>query len=178
MELGLSSGLDDILKNIVVLLENFFEFDLTLIFEGKSINLGSSASAENTLGDGNTFLSRVMRNVIRAFISVTTTVVFISSGWIFMALLTEVGIGTASESGGIATEVAFELEMAEAVLVAHELLTDAHILQSAMLAHKGLFIHLTLLVFEVFNFLLGLAVNITTEEWTVAALTLVELGNV
>lgn len=174
----MSSGLDNILKDIIVLLENFLESDHTLIFKEDSINLCCGASADDTLGDGNTFLSWVMRNVIRAFVSVTTTVVFVSSGWIFVALLTEVGISAAAEVGGIATEVTLELEVAEAVLVAHELLTDVHILQSAMLTHKGLFIHSTLLVLEVLNFLLGLTINIATEEWTMAALALIKLGDV
>ena len=45
-----------------------------------------------------------------------------------MAFLAEVSVSTATELGSIAAEVALVLEVAKAMLVTHELLTDAHIL--------------------------------------------------
>lgn len=124
----MSSSLNDSLKNIIVLFENLLKLDFPLIFEGKSIDLDLGASANNTLRDGNSFLSRMMQNIIGAFVSVSATVVLIPARWILVAFLAEVCVSTAAELGSIAAEVALVLEVAKAMLVTHELLTDAHIL--------------------------------------------------
>lgn len=124
----MSSSLDDSLKNIIVLFENLLKLDFPLIFEGKSVDLDLGASAKNTLRDGNSFFSWMMLNIIGAFVSVSATVVLIPARWILVAFLAEVSVSTAAELGSIAAEVALVLEVAKAMLVTHELLTDAHIL--------------------------------------------------
>ena len=124
----MSTSLDDSLKNIIVLFENLLKFDFLLIFEGKSVDLDLGASAKNTLRDGNSFFSWMMLNIIGTFVSVSATVVLIPARWILVAFLAEVSVSTAAELGSIAAEVTLVLEVAKAMLVTHELLTDAHIL--------------------------------------------------
>lgn len=70
----------------------------------------------------------MMLNIIGAFVSVSATVVLIPARWILVAFLAEICVSTAAELGSIATEVTLVLEVAKAMLVTHELLTDAHIL--------------------------------------------------
>ena len=93
------------------------------------------ALAHDAAGDRNTFLSRMVCDIVRALVDISSAIKFVPAAWIFVALLAEVSVSTASERGKVAAEVALELNVAQAVLLAHKLFTDAHVRQPAALAH-------------------------------------------
>lgn len=94
-----------------------------------------------------------------------------------MAIGAEVGVGPAPESGERAAEIALELHVSDAVLHTVELFADAKVDQPAVLAHQLFLFHFILLLVFV-DGELGLAVDIATEERTVAARALIELTRV
>ena len=77
-----------------------------------------------------------MLQVKRALAASATAVEFCEALWVIIALLTEVRIGPAVVLGHVAAEVAFNLNMIEAVLLAHELLFNAHLRERAAAAHE------------------------------------------
>ena len=136
------------------------------------------ALAHDAAGDRNTFLSRMVCDIVRALVDISSAIKFVPAAWIFVALLAEVSVSTASERGKVAAEVALELDVAQAVLLAHELLTNAHVRQSAALAHQLLLSHsLFILLVHVLSKLLVLAVDIAAEEWVMAARAFVEFAD-
>ena len=103
---------------------------------------------------------------------VTSAVVLAQSTRLFVAVLAKVCVGTAAIDGSVAAVVALVLDVAQAVIVAHELLGGAHFLQPTSLAlHVILIQHI---FFSVFNLLLNCTVHIAAEERFVACCTLVE----
>ena len=133
------------------------------------------ALAHDATGNRNTLLSGMVCDIVRALVHVSSAIVLVSAAWIFVALLAEVGVCAASECGKIAAEVALELNVAQAVLLAHVLLADAHVSQPAALAHKLLLSHsLFILLVHVLRKLLVLTIDIAAEEWVMAARTFVK----
>ena len=136
------------------------------------------ALTHDTAGDRNTLLGRMVCDIVRALVHISSAIVLVPAAWVFVAFLAEVGVCTASELGKIAAEVALELNVAQAVLLAHELLADAHVRQPAALAHKLLLSHiLFILLVHVLRKLLVLTIDVAAEEWVVAARAFVELAD-
>jgi len=125
----------DVLKLQVGLLEDLFEMNFVLRLGCDGIGHLDLALAQDAAGDRNTLLRRMVLNIVRALVHISSAIELVPAAWIFVALLAEVSVSTASESGKIAAEVALELNVAQAVLLAHVLLADAHVLQPAALAH-------------------------------------------
>ena len=87
-----------------------------------------------------------------------------------MTFLTEISVCVASELRYITTKVAFELNVSEPVLVAHEPLSDAHVLQPTALAHQLFLFHTVIFPsLHIVSKLPVLTVNIASEEWAVAS---------
>jgi len=122
----------------------------------------------------------MVSDVVGTLFSVSTTIILASTRWVLVTIPAKVGVGTTTKLGYGTTEIALELKVAKTVLLAKEFLTDAHVLQSTVLAHELLFLHLTFLKIEflIFNLLLSLAVNIASKVCTVALCTLIELAHV
>ena len=136
------------------------------------------ALAQDTAGDRNTLLGRMVRDIVRALVHISSAIELVPAAWIFVAFFAEVGVCTASELGKIAAEVALELDVAQAVLLAHELLADAHVRQPAALAHKLLLRHsLFITLVHVLRKLLVLTIDVAAEEWVVAARAFVKLAD-
>lgn len=115
-------------------------------------------------------------DVVWALVLVSSAVVLVSTSWVLVALFTVVSVGTASELGQIAAVVALELDVAQAVLLAHVLRANAHVLQPATLAHELFLTHtITLLIFLIISKILVLAVHIATEKRIMAALAFIKL---
>jgi len=92
--------------------------------------------ADDAAGDRDSLFRRMVSDVVGALVLVSSAVVLVSASRVLVTLLTEVGVGSASELGQIAAEVALELDVAQAVLLAHVLLTNSHVRQPAALAHE------------------------------------------
>ena len=176
MPLGLLFGLDDLLELQVGLLEHLLEMNFVLALGRDWVGHLQLALAEDAAGDGDTLLGWVVLHIVRALVNVTAAVILVPAIWVFVAFIAEVSVGSAPVGGQIAAEVALELDMAKPVLLAGVLLTDAHVVQPAALAHKLLLFHVLLL--SLLSELLVLAVDIPTEERAVAALALVEFAHV
>ena len=176
MALGLLFGLDDLLELQVGLLKHPLEMNFVLALSRNWVGHLQLALAEDAAGDGDTLLGGVVLHIVWALVNVTAAVILVPAIWVFVAFIAEVGVGSAPVGGQIAAKVALELDMAEPVLLASILLTDAHVVQPAALAHKLLLFHVLLL--GLLSELLVLAVDITTEEWGVAALAFVEFAHV
>ena len=69
-----------------------------------------------------------MLNLVRALILIASTILLVSAFRVFMAIITEVSVCPTPELCQVATKVALELDMTEAVLFADELLADIHVL--------------------------------------------------
>ena len=125
----------DVLKLQVGLLEDLFEMNFVLRLGCDRIGHLDLALAHDAAGDRNTLLRRMVLNIVRALVHISSAIELVPAAWIFVAFFAEVGVCTASELGKIAAEVALELNVAQAVFLAHVLLADAHVLQPAALAH-------------------------------------------
>lgn len=69
-----------------------------------------------------------MRKSQRALVRVTFTIELAHSIWVLMAILAIVSVGSASVLSQVAAVVTLPLNVSEAVLLAHELLTDSHVM--------------------------------------------------
>lgn len=136
------------------------------------------ALTNDTASDRHTLLSWVVTDAVWAFVGVATTVVLVSAVRILVALLAEIGVSTASEGGKVAAVVALVLDVAETVLLAHELIADLHVLKTTALTHELLLFHAFLLCQHFLDEEFILAVNIATEERTMTAGALIELRHV
>lgn len=146
-----------------------------LAFESDRVPDKFLTFTEDTARDGHSFLCGMVCDTELALVSVASAVTFIQACWVLMTLFAEVCICVASEFGDIAAEVTLELNMTETVLVTHEPLLDAHVLQATALTHKLLFFHAILLSLHILSHLLALAVHVPTEERVVAARAFVKL---
>lgn len=169
---------NDLLKMLIGLFEHSLKAMLVLALKGDRIGHLQLACADDAASDWNTFLRGVMLNVEWAFVCMTTTVMLVPATRVLVALFTEVCVGTAPECCQVAAKVAFELNVADTVLLAHKLLAHTHVVQSAALAHKLLLIHFLLLSLSgLLSKLLVHAVDIASEEWAVASLALIKFAN-
>ena len=84
----------------------------------------------------------------------------------------------ASELRNITAIIAFELNVSQSMLVAHEFLSDAHILQTTTLTHQLLLFHAILPCLHIFSKLFILAVHVAPKERTVTARAFVKLTDV
>ena len=136
------------------------------------------ALTDDAAGNWNTFFSWMMGDVVGTFVLISSAVVLIPATWIFMTLFTEVSISSTSKLGQIAAEVAFKLDVAQAVLLTHEVLANAHILQPAALAHELFLIHSLLIFLLILSELLVLAVDIAAEKRIMTARAFIKLTGV
>ena len=91
-----------------------------------------------------------------------------------MAVLTEVSIASAAESSYGAAIVTLKLQVAQPMLLAHELLADAMVCHAARLAQELVVSEHGLLSSLVIDLLLHLAVDETTKVGCLTPVTLVE----
>ena len=91
-----------------------------------------------------------------------------------MAVLTEVSIASAAESSYGAAIVTLKLQVAQPMLLAHELLAYAMVRHAARLAQELVVSEHGLLSSLIINLLLNLAVDETTKVGRLTPVTLVE----
>ena len=171
-------GVDYFLKLLVGLAQNFFKPLLLLVCESDRISDLYFTLTKNATCDRNPSFSWMVRYSEDAFVCISFAVLFIQAGRICVALFTEVWVCMASELRNIAAKIAFELNVSQSMLVAHEFLSDAHILQTTTLTHKLLLIHAILPGLHITRKLFILAVNVAPKERAVTAWAFIELTDV
>lgn len=152
------------LKLHIGLFEHFLEMNFMLRLGHDGIAHLELALTDDAAGNWDSFFSWMVGDVVRTFVLISSTIVLIPATWVFMTLFTEVSISSASKLGQIAAEVTFKLDVAQAVLLTHEVLANAHILQPAALAHELFLIHSLLIFLLILSELLVLAVDIAAEK--------------
>ena len=105
---------------------------------------------------------------------VAAAILLIQALRIVMAVLTEVSIASAAESSYGAAIVTLKLQVAQPMLLAHEMLANAMVCHAARLAQELVVSEHGLLSSLVIDLLLNLTVDETTEVGCLTPVTLIE----
>jgi len=150
-------------------MEHLLQVNLVLVLEGNRVVPLQGTDTQDAASDGHSFLCWMMRNAVWALILVATAVVLVSAVRVLVTFIAKVSVSSASELCQVATVVAFELNVAETVLVANKLLANFHVCQATALAHELLLFHFILLSSHLLYKHFVLAVDVASEEWVVAS---------